>query len=62
MAHSLPYGLGGETGFWSEFGSAGPEAQKALLGSDRFARLRQSAHLGNQYMCFNCMKSCPVGV
>lgn len=45
----------------SEFGAAGPEAQQALLRSDRFACLRQSAHLGNQYMCFNCMKSCPVG-
>lgn len=62
MAHSLPYGLGGDIGFWSEFGAAGPEAQQTLLRSDRFARMRQSTHLGNQYMCFNCMKACPVGV
>jgi epoxyqueuosine reductase QueG len=62
MKNSQPYGLGADIGFWTEFAGGTPEEQKELLRSERYARLRQAAHLGNQYMCFNCMKSCPVGV
>lgn len=62
MKNSQPYGLGADIGFWSEFAAGSPEQQKELLRSERYARLRQAAYLGNQYMCFNCMKSCPVGM
>jgi epoxyqueuosine reductase len=62
MKHSLPYGLGGDIAFWAEFAASPPEKQQELVRSERYARLRQASHLGNQYMCFNCLKSCPVGV
>jgi epoxyqueuosine reductase QueG len=62
LSHSQPYGLGAQIKFWDDFIDSPPEAQKDLVRSERFARLRQSAYLGNQYMCFNCLKSCPVGV
>lgn len=62
MKNSQPYGIGADIGFWSEFADGSPEGRKELLRSERYARLRQAAHLGNQYMCYNCMKSCPVGV
>ena len=62
LSQSQPYGLGAQIDFWNNFIDSPPEAQKDLVRSELFARLRQSAHLGNQYMCFNCMKSCPVGV
>lgn len=62
MKNSQPYGLGADIGFWSEFADGSPEKQKELLRSERYGRLRQAAHLGNQYMCYSCMKSCPVGV
>ncbi len=62
MKHSQPYGLGADIAFWTEVAGGAPAEQQALLRSERYARLRLSAHLGNQYMCFNCLKSCPVGV
>jgi epoxyqueuosine reductase len=62
MKHSQPYGLGAAIAFWTQFTKSSPEEQKELFVSERYARLQQAAHLGNQYMCFNCMKSCPVGV
>ncbi|MDR3560032.1 MAG: 4Fe-4S binding protein [Negativicutes bacterium] len=62
MKHSQPYGLGGDIAFWTQFAASSPDEQKELFQSERYARLRQAAHIGNQYMCFNCMKSCPVGV
>lgn len=61
MKNSLPYGLGGDIAFWTQFVDSSPEEQKEMLRSDRYARLKQAGHLGNQYMCFNCLKSCPVG-
>jgi epoxyqueuosine reductase len=61
IKNSLPYGLGADIGFWTELVDCPPDRQKELFRSERYARLRQAAHLGNQYMCFNCMKSCPVG-
>lgn len=62
VKHSLPYGIGTDTAFWSRLLSVSPEEQKEMLMSEEYARLRQAAYLGNQYMCFNCMKSCPVGL
>ncbi|WP_371367514.1 Epoxyqueuosine reductase [Sporomusa rhizae] len=63
MKNSLPYGIGNDIAFWSQLlNSSSAEERKKLLTSERYAYLRQAAYLGNQYMCFNCMKSCPVGV
>ncbi|EGO64969.1 4Fe-4S binding protein [Acetonema longum] len=62
LKNALPYSLGTDIAFWTEFGAASPEEQKELLRSERYGRLHQAAHIGNQYMCFNCVKSCPVGV
>jgi epoxyqueuosine reductase QueG len=62
VAHSLPYGLGADIAFQTQFIDSSPEEQKKMLLSEQYARLGQSAHLGNQYRCFNCMKTCPVGV
>lgn len=61
-ANSLPYGDMEAIRFWLEVLQSPLEKQKELLISDRYLHLRQAQHLGNQYMCFNCMKSCPVGV
>jgi epoxyqueuosine reductase QueG len=61
LKHSLPYGIGNDITFWSQILSGSSEQQRELLMSERYAKLRQAAHLGNQYMCFNCMKLCPVG-
>ncbi len=59
---SQPYGLGADIAFQRQLLGSSPEDQKKMLMSEQYARLRQAAHLGNQYMCFNCMKSCPVGL
>ena len=62
MKHSLPYGLGADIGFWSRLLGGSAEERNEMLRSEQYGRLRQAAHLGNQYMCFRCMKSCPVGI
>lgn len=56
MKHSQPYGLGANIGFWTQLADSAPEQQKAMFRSEQFARLSQAAHIGNQYMCFNCLK------
>lgn len=61
MPHSLPYGVRTEIMFWNQLFGASPEEKKKMLMSEAYQRLRESHHLGNQYQCFNCMKSCPVG-
>ena len=61
MKHSLPYGIGADIGFWAKLLGSSPEGQREMLTDEQYARLRQSLVLGNQYQCFNCMKSCPVG-
>jgi len=62
LGHSQPYGLRAYIAFRAQLLASSSEEQKKMLVSEQFARLRQSAHLGNQYMCFNCMKSCPIGL
>ena len=61
MKHSLPFGPGADIAFWLQFSNSSPEEQKELLMSEKYANLKQAAHLGNSYRCFNCIKSCPVG-
>lgn len=60
-ANSLPYGHKNVIGFWLEVLQSPPERQKELFISERYFRLAQAQYMGNQYMCFNCMKSCPIG-
>ena len=62
MSNCLPYGDAGSIRLWLEVLQSPPEKQKELLLSERYLRLRQARHLGNQYMCFNCIKSCPIGL
>jgi epoxyqueuosine reductase len=61
MKHSLPYGVGADIKFWLQLLASSPEEKKEMLVSEHYQMLRQSLNLGNQYQCFNCMKSCPVG-
>lgn len=56
-----PYGLGANMTFWKQVMAASPEEQKRMLGSVEYWRLYQSILVGNQYYCFNCMSSCPIG-
>ncbi|BBB90175.1 MAG TPA: 4Fe-4S double cluster binding domain-containing protein [Methylomusa anaerophila] len=62
FGHSQPYGLTGDIAFQLQLLGSSAEEQKKLLMDEQYARLRQAAHLGNQYMCFNCLKICPVGL
>jgi len=62
LGHSQPYGLIGDITFQMQRLGSSPEEEKEMLMDAQYARLRQSAHLGNQYMCFNCLKSCPIGL
>jgi epoxyqueuosine reductase len=61
VKHSLPYGIGADIAFTVQLLNSSPEEQKEMLMSEHYGRLRQALYLGNQYQCFNCMKSCPVG-
>ncbi|WP_371373158.1 4Fe-4S binding protein [Sporomusa aerivorans] len=62
LSHSQPYGLIADITFQMQRLGSQPEEQKQMLTGAQYARLRQSAHLGNQYMCYNCLKSCPLGL
>ncbi|HWR45753.1 4Fe-4S binding protein [Sporomusa sp.] len=62
LGHSQPYGLGADITFQMKRLGSSPEEQKNMLMDEQYARLRQAAYLGNQYMCFNCLKSCPIGL
>lgn len=61
LSTSQPYGIRADIGFQLQLLAAPPEKQNELLTSEQYVRLRQAAHLGNQYRCFNCLKLCPVG-
>jgi epoxyqueuosine reductase len=61
-AHSQPYGLVGDIMFQLQRLGSSPEEQKNMLMDQQYARLKQAAYLGNQYMCYNCLKTCPVGL
>ncbi|MDU2064703.1 MAG: 4Fe-4S binding protein [Sporomusaceae bacterium] len=62
IKHSQPYGLGSDISFWHQFISSSPEEQKQLFVDERYWRIRQAHSIGMQYYCFNCFKSCPVGL
>ncbi|MDF2873475.1 MAG: queG 5 [Sporomusa sp.] len=62
LGHSQPYGLVADVTFQLQRLGRSPEEQKDMLMDEHYSRLRQAAYLGNQYMCFNCLKCCPVGL
>lgn len=62
LSHSQPYGLMGDITFQLQRLGRSPEDQKKMLMDEQYARLKQAAYLGNQYMCYNCLKVCPLGV
>lgn len=59
---SQPYGLGASVRFWNKFADSSPEEQKKMIRDENYWRLYQAQFIGFQYMCFNCLKSCPIGV
>ncbi|MDD5007788.1 MAG: 4Fe-4S binding protein [Syntrophorhabdaceae bacterium] len=54
-----PYGLGASIQFWTKLMDASPEEKKVLLRDVEYWRLYHVLQMGFQYLCFNCMKSCP---
>lgn len=62
LGHSQPYGIVADITFQLQRLGSSPEEQKKMLMDEQYARLKQAAYLGNQYMCFNCLKICPVGL
>jgi len=54
-----PYGLGASIQFWTKLVEASLEEKKALLREVEYWRLYHVLQIGFQYLCFNCMKSCP---
>lgn len=61
LGKSQPYGMRGSIDFWSRYGEADPEAQKAMLRSPEYMNLYQAGFIGNQYFCYGCYSVCPAG-
>lgn len=61
LGNSQPYGMGANIGFWSRFGVATGDEQKAMLQSPEYLSLYQAGFIGNQYFCFRCFTACPHG-
>jgi len=62
IIHSQPYGLRSDIGFWQQFADSSPEEQKQMFVDEKYWRILQAHSIGMQYYCFNCLKSCPIGV
>lgn len=62
IRHSQPYGLRANIGFWQQFADSAPEEQKRMFVDEKYWRIQQAHSIGMQYYCFNCLKSCPVGL
>jgi len=60
--HSQPYGARADIGFWQHFVDSSPKEQKQMFVDEKYRRIRQAHSIGMQYYCFNCLKSCPVGI
>lgn len=61
LSHSQPFGIGGSVAFWSRFGEASPEQQKAMLQIPEYRSTYQASFIGFQYYCFRCLAVCPIG-
>ena len=62
IKHSQPYGLRTDISFWQQFANSPAEEQKKMFTDEKYWRLQQAHSIGMQYYCFNCLKSCPLGV
>ncbi|MCX7770288.1 MAG: 4Fe-4S binding protein [Proteobacteria bacterium] len=62
IRHSQPFGIGGSIKFWIKFIDASKEDQKKMIKDVEFWKMYQAGFIGFQYFCWNCMKSCPVGL
>ncbi|MDL2275345.1 4Fe-4S binding protein [Desulfosarcina sp. OttesenSCG-928-G10] len=58
---SQPTGMAANAKFWARVLAQPPDAQKKMLYSGEYFNLLQTLHMGTQYFCFSCQKSCPVG-
>lgn len=61
LGNSQPYGMRTSIAFWSRFGEATPEEQKAMLQSPDYMSMYQAGFIGYQYFCFRCLAACPIG-
>ena len=62
LKNSQPFGMRSSIAFWSRFGEATPDEQKAMLRSPEYLSLYQAGFIGNQYFCFRCQAVCPIGM
>ncbi len=61
LFNSQPYGFIGNIQFWTKFAESNPEEQKKMIRNQEFKKLYETLTLGSQYVCFNCIKNCPIG-
>lgn len=61
LLKSQPYGLAGCTEFITRFIEASPEEQKSLLQDEKYRKIYNALAFGSYYICYNCIKGCPVG-
>lgn len=57
----MPYGMMGTVQFLTKFIESTPEEQKQMMVSEEFKKLYDALTLQNHYICFNCIKNCPIG-
>jgi epoxyqueuosine reductase len=61
MVNSQPYGSIGNLEFWTKFAESTPEKQKNMVKDKKFKKIYDAMTLSTQYVCFNCIKKCPLG-
>lgn len=61
LFHSQSYGLAGCTEFITRFMETSPKEQKKMLQDDKYRDIYNALAFGTYYVCYNCIKSCPVG-
>ncbi|QXE89504.1 4Fe-4S binding protein [Geomonas subterranea] len=62
LGKSQPFGMGANIAFWSRYGDATRDEQKAMLQSPEYLSLYQAGSIGYQYYCFRCFSVCPIGL
>lgn len=60
-SNSQPYGFVGYLKFWKEYTTCSSEDKELMIHDKKFQKLHQALSMGSQYVCFNCIKDCPVG-
>lgn len=62
LLKSQPYGLAGCTELLTRFSESSLEEQKKMLQDEKYKKIYSALSLGTYYVCYNCVKSCPVGL